>query len=113
LKEFFILPILSPLKSGDEGKLLRLDTYPLCSLNDDVDSLMLARFLDFIDNGGELENAGGGGAKFGKLSLKPGGSTLLPFFLFFVSTSRSSSLNGTLRLDKRRLLLRFGVIVVL
>lgn len=75
---------------------------------------MLARFRDFIDKGGELENAGGGGAKFGKLSLKPGGRTLLlPLFLLFVSTSRSSSLKGTLRLDKRRLLLRFGVIVVL
>lgn len=73
---------------------------------------MLARFLDFIDKGGELENAGGGGAKFGKLSLKPGGKTLVPPLLF-VSTSRSSSLKGTLRLESKRLLLRFGVIVVL
>lgn len=74
---------------------------------------MLARFLDFIDRGGELENAGGGGAKFGKLSLKPGGRTLLLPPLFFGSTSRSSSLKGTLLLDKSRLLLRLGVIVVL
>lgn len=74
---------------------------------------MLARFLDFIDKGGEFENAGGGGAKFGKLSLKPGGKAVLLLSLLFVSASSNSSLKGTLRLDKSRLLLRFGVIVVL
>jgi hypothetical protein len=72
---------------------------------------MLARFLDFIESGGVFENAGGGGAKFGRLSLKPGGK-VFPLSLC-VSVSSSSSLNGTLRLDKSRLLLRFGVIVVL